>query len=279
MSVFSFDVQGNIAVITINRAAKLNALDQLQYFELGRLLQEIATLEDVCVTVLVGTGRFFSAGADVNSVSTSSMGTIPNSKLTRAEANEAYRQFLTTFGAYNLNLARSFYTHPKILVFGLNGPAIGLSGALAGLADFVYCTPQTFLLMPFSSLGLVAEGTASHALVRRMGVAKANEALIMGKKIVSEELKACGFVNEVFDVGGDDAAFRERVMKEVRERFAEHVNKESLLHIKKLIRGPEIAELDKANIKEVFGGIERFMKGVPQTEFGRVARGEKRHKL
>ena len=77
---------------------------------------------------------------------------------------------------------------PDAAPVGLNGPAVGLSAALIGFADFVYCTPSTFLLTPFSSLGLVAEGGASRALAQRLGVSKANEALIMSKKITAEEL-------------------------------------------------------------------------------------------
>jgi peroxisomal 3,2-trans-enoyl-CoA isomerase len=51
---------------------------------------------------------------------------------------------------------------------------IGLSAALVSFADFVYAAPHAFLLTPFSSLGLVAEGAASRALVQRLGISKAN---------------------------------------------------------------------------------------------------------
>ena len=74
----------------------------------------------------------------------------------------------------NLNVTEAFYTHPKILIVALNGPTIGLSAALTGFADFIYATPHTFLMTPFSSLGLVAEGGASVGFVQRMGLPKAN---------------------------------------------------------------------------------------------------------
>src|SRR5688572_32178650 len=69
-----------------------------------------------------------------------------------------HKYWLANFAAYNLNITHAFSTHPKILVVGLNGPVIGLSAAIPAYADFVYCAPHTFLLTPFSSLGLVAEG-------------------------------------------------------------------------------------------------------------------------
>ena len=157
---------------------------------------------------------------------------------------------------------------------------MGLSAALVGWADFVYCTPHAFLLTPFSSIGLVAEGGASRALATRLGPAKANEALIMSKKLSAQELERCGFVNEIFDFGKDEShLFRERVLKEVDERLGEHLNGESIVGIKKLLRRPDLDVHNAQNVHEVFAGLERFVKGIPQEEFRKLASGEKRHKL
>jgi len=51
----------SIAIITINREHKLNALTQDHYFRIACLLYEVARMEKVLVTVLTGKGRFFSA--------------------------------------------------------------------------------------------------------------------------------------------------------------------------------------------------------------------------
>jgi Delta3-Delta2-enoyl-CoA isomerase len=194
---------------------------------------------------------------------------------------EAHKHWLAAFLANNLNITHAFYTHPKILVVGLNGPVVGLSAALIASADFIYCAPHAYLLTPFSSLGLLAEGGSSRALVQRLGVAKANEALIMSKRLSSDELLATGFVNGIFaDVAkGEDAKFRELLLREVDERLGEHLIGDSLLGIKRLIRGPEADMMDGQNLREHFAGLERFMKGVPQEEFRKLASGEKRHKL
>lgn len=263
---------GRVAVITITNEKKLNALNQEGYFSLSQALREVATHDEVVITVLTGKGRFFSAGADV---SISRAAPSDNSK------DSAYALWLRTFVANNLNLTQAFYTHPKILVVALNGPAIGLSAALTGFADFVYCTPHAFLLTPFSSIGLVAEGGASRALVQRLGISKANEALIMSRRIPADELERCGFVNKIFaDVKpGESDKFRALVLKEVDERMGEHLVGSSLLGIKKLIRRPEIGPLNAQNVEEVFAGLERFMSGVPQEEFRKLASKEKRHKL
>lgn len=183
--------------------------------------------------------------------------------------------------AFNLNITQAFYTHPKILVVGLNGPAVGLSAALISFADFIYAAPHAFLLTPFSSLGLVAEGGASRALVQRLGVARANEALIMSKRIASDELLAAGFVNKVFgECGkGEDEKFKALVLHEIEERMGDHLIGDSLLGIKKLIRKPEREAMDVQNVAEVFAGLDRFVSGVPQGEFLKIATGKKKHKL
>jgi peroxisomal 3,2-trans-enoyl-CoA isomerase len=190
------------------------------------------------------------------------------------------RFWLRNFVANNLNITHAFYTHPKILITALNGPAIGLSAALIAFSDFIYCTPQTFLLTPFSSLGLVAEGGASRAFVQRLGISKANEALIMSKRITASELLQVGFVNKIFEVGkGEDEKFTKLVFEEIEERLGEHLIGDSLTKIKALIRKPERDLLDAQGVAEVFGGLERFSQGIPQGEFAKIASGQKRHKL
>lgn len=196
------------------------------------------------------------------------------------EGADVRRDTLKSFVANNLEITNAFYTHPKILITALNGPAVGLSAALISLSDFIYAAPHAFLLTPFTSLGLVAEGGASRAFVQRLGISKANEALIMSKRITAEELLQVGFVNKIFDTGKDDQeGFLGEVMKEIEDRLGDHLNSDSLLKVKALIRKPEREIMDQQNLAEVFGGLDRFAAGVPQEEFRKIASGEKRHKL
>lgn len=163
----------------------------------------------------------------------------------------------------------------------LNGPAVGLSAAITALADFIYAAPHAFLLTPFAALGLVAEGVASRALVQRLGVGRANEALIMGRRIPSEELLAAGYVNKIIDgVANDDSeGFLRKVLAEVDERLGLHLVQDSMLKIKELIRAPERDIIDQQNVKEAFMGLSRFVDGIPQEQFFKIATGQKKHKL
>ena len=197
--------------------------------------------------------------------------------------NNVRRELMKGFVANNVDVTRTFYNHSKILVVALNGPAVGLSAALIAFADFIYAAPHAFILTPFSSLGLVAEGGSSRAFVERLGIAKANEALIMSKRIPCDELVQVGFVNKVIEApskkSDDSAGFLKKVLEEVDERLGTHLNQSSLVKIKELIRRPERELLDRQNGLEAFMGLERFLSGVPQEEFRRLASGEKKHKL
>ncbi|OAA71279.1 peroxisomal D3,D2-enoyl-CoA isomerase [Cordyceps fumosorosea ARSEF 2679] len=233
--VINLEYRGRVALITIDNQSKLNALTQQYYFQIAQSLREIEKHDEVFVTVIMGKGRFFSAGADVSIT-----------RATPTDPQEAHAYWLQNFSAFNLNTTLALAEHPKVLVFGLNGPAVGLSAALVGHADFVYCAPHTFLLTPFSSLGLA--------------------------------LLACGFANAVFDEPSWEA-FHARVLKEVEETMGEHLNGESMTGIKALLKAPERAILEAQNSKEVMAGLQRFVKGIPQEEFRKLASGEKRHKL
>jgi len=108
-----------------------------------------------------------------------------------------------------------------------------------------------------------------------MGVAKANEALILSRRIPCDELVQCGFVNKVFEREG----FAEKVRAYVEDTFGGHLNQDSMMEVKKLMREAGERELEAANIREAVGGIERFTMGIPQKEFMKIASGQKKHKL
>jgi peroxisomal 3,2-trans-enoyl-CoA isomerase len=251
-------------------------------------MQEVAAMDEVVITILTGTGRFFSAGADFTAIR--SPPADPNSSDTTSTTHDIStmrNHFLRSFVSNNLHITRVFYTHPKLLVCALNGPAVGLSAALIAHADFIYATPSTYILTPFTALGLVAEGGASRAMVRKLGPGLANEALLMGRRIGVEELVRCGFVTKVFgdsdlqgqEGNGDSDKFLNRTLAEVQERLSPHIDAGSLLKMKRLIQMGEMEALERIGVAEVMEGMERFVSGQPLEEFRKLANGEKKHKL
>lgn len=60
-SDIGLEIRDTLAIVTLNRPRKLNALTRNHYSRLGSLLSEIAERKDITTTLLTGTGRFFSA--------------------------------------------------------------------------------------------------------------------------------------------------------------------------------------------------------------------------
>lgn len=182
--------------------------------------------------------------------------------------------------ANNLNITQAFYSHSKILVTALNGPVVGIAAALISFSDFIYCVPHTYLLTPFSSLGLIAEGGASVGFARRMGIGKANEALLTSRKVPAADLLACGFVNRIFECSQhEDAKFRTLVLDHIGNIMGEHLVSSSLIETKALIAAPMRRDIDSSVVAELFGGLRRTVAGIPQREFEKIRTGAKRHKL
>lgn len=125
-------------------------------------------MDNIKITVVTARGDFWSAGADVKAVR-EGFGQVDEEARTAA---------LRRLSETNLDLTRAVYRHSKILVAGLNGPAIGLSAALLGNFDFVYAVESAYIMTPFSRLSLVAEGGASLSFPRRMGIVKVSFAFV-----------------------------------------------------------------------------------------------------
>ncbi|KAH8128291.1 Delta3-Delta2-enoyl-CoA isomerase [Trichoderma asperellum] len=269
-NAITVDYNGRIAVITLNQPEKLNSFNEEQFYFLGECLREIAKHDEVTITLLIGTGRFFSSGADV-------------SDLGKVMAAPNRKDILAASLFNNVDLTRAFYTHPKILVVGLNGPVVGFPAALISFADFIYARPHAYLLLPFSSLGFAAEGGASRALRDRLGVTKTKEALMMSKRIPSDQLLACGFVNKILQPlshgskagGADPSEFLQQVLKELDKDLGSHLNDSSLLDIKTQFFQADRRTYEHTTVQEAYTAVEKMCAGIPQKQMQRIAAAQK----
>jgi peroxisomal 3,2-trans-enoyl-CoA isomerase len=57
----TLETRGKVAIITLNLPKKLNALNQDLYFRLAALMEQVAAMDNITVTLLTGNGRYFSA--------------------------------------------------------------------------------------------------------------------------------------------------------------------------------------------------------------------------
>jgi peroxisomal 3,2-trans-enoyl-CoA isomerase len=129
-----------------------------------------------------------------------------------------------------LEMMRSVIDHKKVLILALNGPGVGGGAAwFQGVADLVFAARGAWLQVPFNALGLVPENGSVVAFAQSVGVHRANEFLMFGKKMSVEELQEWGLVNTLFDADG----FHAKVVEYLEEQLRVNDGK-SLLETKRL---------------------------------------------
>ncbi|KAH8601106.1 peroxisomal d3,d2-enoyl-CoA isomerase [Bisporella sp. PMI_857] len=252
---------GQIGIIKFNRPKQLNSFG-------GKLMEEtidaIRTFNedpDTCFTVLTGEGRFFSAGADVR-------GSGLDTSREYANVTEKKIAYLTRFMPA-LEMLRSIIDHKKVFVLALNGPGVGGGAAwFQGVADIVLASETAYLQVPFSALGLVPENGSAINFAQSIGVHRANDFFMFGRKLTAQELLEWGLINRVFPVEG----FHENV-KKFLEAQLEVNDAKSMMETKRL----QNVQLRDARLLAVVNSVdalaERFVDGTPFARFA-VKRAE-----
>lgn len=280
----------HLSVITLNRPKKLNAMAHDHYNRLRQLLDIVHADDATAATLLTGTGKFFSAGADFAHVERFSDETTSAAAGDEVEegSDVTKSRFLSRFAAGNGAITESFARHRHPLFVALNGPAVGVSAAMAAFADICWAHPSAYLLTPFASLGLAPEAAASYTFPRKLGIMLANRALLGGEPIRHDDLVRCGFVSRTIDLPASTSASAPAAGAEFALHCAEQVveylrdrNLHSLRVAKELVR--RSTGFDRAlpafNWHEAQLAADVFGRGVPQREFAKLKSGTKRHKL
>eukprot|EP00934_Nitzschia_sp_Nitz4_P008034 Nitzschia sp. Nitz4//scaffold26_size159584//45912//46922//NITZ4_ECH//-1//CDS//3329545178//8024//frame0 len=163
--------RGSIRLVALSRPHVKNAMNDDMYLDLVQVLQETSIDDAVSGIVLTGTGPFFSSGADLQQASRQQTAAA-NAYQKQKQIHRPPAQFMHAMIAY-----------PKFIAAAVNGPAIGIGTTLLLHCDLVYCTSRATFWTPFSRIALVPEFASSQLLQRRMGIAKANELLLLAKPI------------------------------------------------------------------------------------------------
>ena len=156
MEYLLFEVDGQVAKITLNRPKVLNALNPGLYRELGELLEKIGEDKEIRAIVITGAGtKAFAAGADISAMQS----------MTAQEARE-----LARVGQRPLNLIASL---PKPVIAAINGMALGGGCELAMACDLRIASETALLGQPEINLAVIPGGGGTQMLPRLAGLAKA----------------------------------------------------------------------------------------------------------
>ncbi|KYF58112.1 enoyl-CoA hydratase [Sorangium cellulosum] len=190
-SPVKLDRRGAVAVLTIDRADRRNALSRDALLAFGRLGRELAGDPEVRAIVITGAGdKAFCAGADLKE----RQGMSPD------DVRRQVGLYRTELGV----LARS----PKPVVAAINGVAFGGGLELALICDLRVAAPHAELALPETSLGIIPGAGGTQRLPRVVGEARAKEMILLGRRLTAPEALAWGLVNRVSPEGApvvDDA--------------------------------------------------------------------------
>ena len=171
-----------VAIVTIDRAEALNALDVATLTELRDRLRELANDDAARVVILTGAGeKAFVAGADIKYMS----------GLDVDQAKE--------WGALGHETGRLLETMPKPTIAAINGFALGGGCELAVACDIRYAASGAKLGQPEVNLGIMPGWGGTQRIARLCGLGVAKELIFTGRIVDAEEALRIGLVNAVHD--------------------------------------------------------------------------------
>ncbi|CAN0544786.1 unnamed protein product, partial [Ectocarpus sp. 12 AP-2014] len=158
-----------------------HAFNGALYLRVVQLLERAERSESVLAVVITGSGGYFTSGADVKELQRQSISPVP--------------MIQQPFGVFGSAVLR----FPKLLVAAVNGPAVGVGVTLLPHCDLraVGVKEGATLWTPFFRLAIVPEFCSSLTFPETLGLARANDMLIMGRKLSAQEALSSGLVSTV----------------------------------------------------------------------------------
>ena len=175
------DIASSIALVTISRESKLNALNKTTLEEISLLFKVLAEDSLVKGIILTGAGqKAFIAGADI-------------AEFTDLDANSG--RDLSAWG--HAEVMDLLYNFPKPIVAAINGFALGGGLEVALACHFRIASSQARLGLPEVSLGLIPGYGGTQRLPALVGRGRALELILSGNMIDAEKALSWGLVNQV----------------------------------------------------------------------------------
>lgn len=170
-----------VAVVTIDRPARRNALTFAMWVALAETFEALSDIAELRAVILTGAGGAFSAGADIHEFSSA-----------RAGASLGDR-----YAAAVARANRAILHCPMATFAAISGPAMGGGCGLALCCDFRIGDATARLGIPAARLGLVYGVEETRALVAAVGVTRARELLYWGRPHDASAALVAGLLSEI----------------------------------------------------------------------------------
>ncbi|HEX6573727.1 MAG TPA: enoyl-CoA hydratase-related protein [Gemmatimonadaceae bacterium] len=175
----TLEVNERIAILTVNRPDKLNALNDATIGELGDAIEEVRSRDDIGGLIVTGAGRAFVAGADISELAEKSATT---AKILAQRGQAVYRRFETS---------------PKPVIAAVNGFALGGGCELALACHIRIASDKAKFGQPEVKLGTCPGYGGTQRLSRLIGKGRAIQLITTAEMIDAQEAYRIGLVNKV----------------------------------------------------------------------------------
>lgn len=180
MEFITYEQEGQVGIVTINRPKALNALNSQVLEEIEAAFKAI-DLDAVRAVILTGAGeKSFVAGADIGEMST----------LTKAEGE--------AFGKKGNDVFRMIETFPIPVIAAVNGFALGGGCEISMSCDIRICSENAVFGQPEVGLGITPGFGGTQRLARLVGPGMAKQMIYTARNIKADEAFRIGLVNAVY---------------------------------------------------------------------------------
>ena len=186
MEFVTYEQEGYVGIVTINRPKALNALNSAVLEELEATFKAV-DLEATRCLILTGAGdKSFVAGADIGEMST----------LTKAEGE--------AFGKKGNDVFRMIETFPIPVIAAVNGFALGGGCEISMSCDIRICSDNAVFGQPEVGLGITPGFGGTQRLARLVGAGMAKQLIYTARNIKAADAYRIGLVNDVFKATVDE---------------------------------------------------------------------------
>ena len=175
---FKWELDSNgVGVLTANRPEKLNAMNDLSWRELNEFFTWADIADEVKVVILTGAGnKAFIAGADLNSL--------------------ALKKSTDCLGGAGQKALNKIEQCSKPVIAAVNGFAFGGGCETAIACDFRVVSDNAMFALPETGLGILPGAGGTQRLVHLIGLGRAKDVILLGRKIGGPEAAQIGLATK-----------------------------------------------------------------------------------
>ncbi len=186
---FKVETDDHVAIVSINRPDKSNALNEVAWSELGDIFGSIA-IDDIRAVILRGEGKHFCAGMDLMTL----MG-IPQKWTGDCEARK--REQIKGFIEKIQVCISRIEACPVPVIAAVHGACIGGGLSITSACDFVYCSSDSVFSIKETDLGIVPDIGVLQRLPYNIPYARLADLAYTARNFNAEEAIAIGMVNKL----------------------------------------------------------------------------------